>query len=69
MIAKTRRDFIRHFKAEYLSALKQQEAAWQERTNPTIDYPYRREYWNNLIDSLVRDNQLPKQAIDWVAPW
>lgn len=69
MIAKTRRDFTKYFKAEYLPSIKAQEAAWQEKTNPTIDYPFRRETWNNLIDSLVRDKQLPKQAIDWEAPW
>lgn len=68
-IATNKKDFLVYFKAEYLSGIKRQEIEWQGTYNTTIDRPFRRETWNNLIDSYVRDRQLPRKAMDWCCPW
>lgn len=34
-----------------------------------IDYPARREAWNNMVDSMVKDGQLPGEAESWESPY
>lgn len=68
-ITKTRAEFIKYFKQEYLPGIRQQEKDWQGTDMPTADIPLRREEWNNLIDCYVKDNLLPRKAMDWSAPW
>ena len=37
--------------------------------NGNIDYPARRQAWNDLIDILIQDGNLPEKAKDWICPW
>lgn len=60
----TKKQFESHFKKEYLPAIKE---IYEE--DGRIDYPARREAWNNLIDMLVENRELPGKAIDWTCPW
>jgi len=64
-IAKTKKEFLEYFKAEFLPEIKKQENEFQ----PGIDRPMRREAWNNLIDSYLRDRMLPRIAENWCCPW
>ena len=64
-ITKTKKEFEKHFRAEILPIIKAKES---EYTNG-VDTVMRREAWNDYIDSLVKDRQLPKKAMDWSAPW
>lgn len=69
MLAKTKKEFQQYFKSELLPMCVEQEKQWQNTQRPTIDRPLRRETWNNVIDELIRDRQLPKHAENWCAPW
>ena len=60
----TKKDFEKFFRAEILPEIREQ----YERDN-RIDCPARREAWNNIIDAMVTDNELPKRAINWSCPW
>jgi hypothetical protein len=64
-ICTTRKDFIVIFKQDFMPQIKAEENRYQ----PGIDYPLRRETWNNLIDSLVKGLELPAYAMDWACPW
>lgn len=68
-IAKTKKQFEVFFRAEILPDLKSQEREWQGKVNASIDYPLRREAWNNLIDSMIKERELPAYAENWCAPW
>ena len=68
MIAKTRKEFIKYFNAEIMPSIREIEASYK-RGRYSVDYCLRSQEWINLIDSLVRDRQLPKQAIDWCYPF
>jgi hypothetical protein len=61
---KTKKEYMQYFKENILPHIK---AEYEQ--DGRIDYPARREAWNNDIDCLVRDRQLPQRAIDWVCPW
>jgi hypothetical protein len=63
-MARTKKEYLRYFKSEVLPFIREQYE--QDRR---VDYTARRETWNNDIDSLVRDRQLPQRAINWVCPW
>ena len=65
MIARNKKDFEKFFRAEIMPGIREQENQY----TPGIDYPLRRETWNNLIDSLLKDRALPRRAYDWVCPW
>jgi len=67
MIAKTKKEFESYFRQEVLPELQKMEKECFGKTS--IDYPLRREEWNNLIDRLVDEKQLPKKALDWSCPW
>jgi len=58
----TKKNFEKIFRREYLPMIRREESRG-------IDYPLRRESWNNLIDALVKDGDLPGKANDWVCPW
>lgn len=61
---KTKKEFENYFKNLVLPNIRS-EYEWGRR----IDYPARREAWNNTIDMLVRDEELPEKARDWSCPW
>lgn len=61
---KTKKEFEKFFKSEILPAVR--ETYEQDRR---IDYPARREEWNNTIDFMVKDRQLPQRAVNWSCPW
>jgi len=61
----TKKEFEKIFRKEYMPGIRDKERQYTDG----IDYPLRREEWNNIIDLLVKDNVLPKQAFDWVCPW
>jgi hypothetical protein len=63
-MARTKKEYLRYFRSEVLPLIRE-----QYEQDGCIDYPARREAWNNDIDCLVRDRQLPQRAIDWVCPW
>jgi hypothetical protein len=63
-IAKTKKQFEAYFKSEILPHVKTQ----YEQDN-RIDYPARREEWNNCIDELLKNRQLPRNAENWCCPW
>lgn len=58
--------------------LEQFEAFYREEVLPGIvrmyerdgrpDYAARREAWNDTVDSMVRDGELPDSAMDWSLP-
>lgn len=64
---KTKKEFLKYFKAEILPKIQKMEKEYFGK--PSIDYPLRREEWNNIIDSMVQDRDLPKHAINWSCPW
>jgi len=59
---KTKKEFQDFFKTEILPHLG-------EKPGPGIDRPMRREAWNNTIDGMLRDGELPKRAEEWACPW
>lgn len=61
----TKKAFEKYFRREILPTLQGYEA----RYTRGIDHPLRREEWNNYIDMLVREGDLPEKAIDWSCPW
>lgn len=61
---RTKAAFLRHFRAEILPAVREQYE--QDRR---VDAPARREAWNNLIDAMIKDRELPRYAERWVCPW
>lgn len=65
MIAKTKKDFEKYFRAEILPLIKEVEL----KQGNGIDACMRREEWNNLIDMYIKDRQLPRIAENWIAPW
>lgn len=68
MLAHNKKDFEKYFRENELPLIIEQEKKYQG-TKHYIDYPLRREWWNNLIDSLQKDNQLPRNADNWCCPW
>lgn len=61
---RTKADFLRYFRTDVLPAVREQYE--QDRS---VDVPARRETWNNLIDAMVQDRELPRHAVAWVCPW
>lgn len=68
-IATNRRDFIAWFRENVLPYVREQEQQYPDSRGRTLDVPMRREEWNNTIDHLVREGELPRRAEDWSAPW
>jgi len=64
---RTKKDFLKFFRAEILPEIQKMEKEYFGR--PSIDHPLRREEWNNIIDAMVTDRELPKHAIEWSCPW
>lgn len=65
---KTKKEFEQYFRLEILPSIKAKESEYKTGRY-SVDLPMRREAWNNLIDCMVKDNQLPKRSIDWECPW
>ena len=65
-IARTKKEFERIFRHEYMPAIRREESSYM---GGGVDIPLRREEWNNTIDALVQDQLLPVKALDWVCPW
>jgi len=63
MLAKTKKEYTVYFKAEILPMIKE---AYEQ--DGQADYVARAEAWNDDIDGLVRDRQLPSRARDWCCP-
>ena len=73
-LARTKRDFEKYFRREVLPFIRDMErkntqASGQVNKRYIIDYPMRREEWSNIIDSLVKDRELPNCAVNWICPW
>jgi transposase len=69
-----KRDFERWFRAEILPEIRAMEREFtlnsgQVNKRFTVDRPMRRESWNNLIDAMVKEKELPIHAMDWTCPW
>ena len=60
---RTKREFEKYFRAEILPAIR---AEYEQ--DGRIDYPARRETWNNLVDAMAQDREIPRHA-DWICPW
>jgi len=63
MIATTRKEFIKYFRSEVLPGIRQHERKYM--LSGRVDISLRYQTWNDLIDSLVTDKQLPEKALDW----
>jgi hypothetical protein len=63
-VAKTRRDFESYFRREILPYVRD-----LFEPDGRVDKPARREEWNNHIDVLLRDGELPPRAVEWRCPW
>jgi hypothetical protein len=61
----TKRQFEEMFREEILPGLIEHE---QQRGSGFPDKPGRREAWNNMVDSYIRDRQLPESAGNWGHP-
>ena len=53
-----------YFKECYMPCIRTKEA----EQSGGVDKPRRRTDWNDYIDAMVKDNQLPEAAYDWVTP-
>jgi len=62
---RTKKEFEKYFKQEVLPAIRKEE----QKYGPGIDRPMRREEWNNIIDMMIKDGELPARAGDWCCPW
>lgn len=67
-MCKTKKEFEKYFRSEILPFIKAEESKYVVNRF-SVDYPMRREEWNNLIDILIKDRQLPQYAENWCAPW
>lgn len=61
---RTKKQFERFFRAEVLPTVRD-----QFEQDGRIDYPARREYWNNELDAMAEDRQIPRHGVNWVCPW
>jgi hypothetical protein len=62
---KTKKEALTCFKRDCLFWIEEQEKEW----GCGVDKIYRREVWNNWVDSMLKDRQLPKRAIEWSNPF
>jgi len=62
---RTKKEFEKFFRQEVLPFIRAEENKYR----PGVDRPMRREEWNNTIDAMVQDGELPERACDWVSPW
>lgn len=40
-----------------------------EEPEDEVDLLARRDAWNNIVDGLVLEGRLPREAQDWEPPW
>lgn len=59
----TKKEVVRLFNTEILPAVR---ARYEQDGIP--DWPARREEWNNYVDSLIKDGQVPRSADGWSGP-
>lgn len=62
---KTRKQFVDYFRTEVMPTVRMTEKS----QGGGIDNPLRCETWNNLVDSMVTDRQLPRCATRWDNPF
>jgi len=62
---RTRKEFIGYFRTEIMPGIREQE----REQGFGADNPLRAETWNNLTDSMVKDRQLPRCALNWDNPF
>ena len=61
----TKKEALADFKENILPFIKK-----RYEQDGRIDYPARREAWNNYTDSLCKDGKItPKQYATWAYPW
>jgi len=60
----TKKEFEKEFRQDYLPLIRK-----DYEPNGKMDVPARREIWNDIIDTLVRDETLPERALNWTCPW
>jgi hypothetical protein len=60
----TKKQIVAIFKEDILPCVK----AEYEQDN-RIDYPARREAWNNWLDSLRTDNTITEEQASYTCPW
>ena len=65
MRIKTKKEFEKYFRREFLPLIKEEE----KKYGPGIDRPLRREEWNNMIAMWVESKELPPKALSWDPPW
>jgi hypothetical protein len=63
-VAKTRRDFESYFRREILPQIRV-----MFESDGLVDNPARHETWNNQIDVMIRNGELPPRAAEWRCPW
>lgn len=61
---RTKREFERFFREEILPSIRD-----QYEQDGRIDYPARREAWNNTTDAMAQDRAIPPHGREWVCPW
>lgn len=59
-----KKEFKKYFVAEILPAIRE-----RYEQDGRVDYPARREEWNNLVDAMAQDGEIPPRGADWVCPW
>lgn len=62
---RTKKEFLKFYRAEILPSVRKEYESLDNR----VDAIARREAWNNVIDYLVQDRELPKRALEWDCPW
>lgn len=62
----TKRDAIKDFRENHLPAIREKE---KEVGGNFVDKPMRAQAWNDYIDLLVTNGELPKSALDWSNPF
>lgn len=43
--------------------------ATEQKQGGGVDYPLRAETWNNTVDAMITDRQLPRSASHWNNPF
>ena len=64
-MAITKKDVERSFREHYLPAIKRLE---ERQGDGGVDGPMRREEWNNYVDALAKDGEVPQSAYNWAHP-
>ena len=58
-------EFTKCFRSDVMPKIRETERA----QGGSADYPLRAETWNNMVDALVTDRELPRVALNWGCPF